>query len=38
LENGGYRRSATHGQLAPPKMLFCTLIRFQWNITHFIII
>src|SRR6218665_2087692 len=36
LENGGYRRSAIHGQLAPSKMLFYTLIRFQLHITHLI--
>jgi len=32
------RRSATHGQLATSKLLFYALLRFQWHITHLIII
>jgi len=29
MENDGYRRSATHGQLTPSKMLFYTLMQIQ---------
>ena len=38
LENGGYRRSATYGRVAPSKLLFCIIFCFQWHMTHHLII